>query len=260
MRKNYYYLAASLPELQLGYPPDIGFPALIFALKTNLSPEDYAKTVVMRRYYDIQNIRAFWMKDEFDPRGNFNANELEEALLTGTGFPAYVYDFLAKYDKLTDRLRYFSALIETYYTNEIDEAEDFLKEYLSFEREWRLVLTGFRAKIVGRDLAQELQFEDPHDDIIAQMMAQKDAKSYEPPSKYSDLKALFEKHKDAPMDLHKALCEYRFYKIEAMYGVDIFSLNRILAYMAQLIIVEKWLELDKKKGMQIVEAIVKEAI
>ncbi|MFQ5728988.1 MAG: DUF2764 family protein, partial [Waddliaceae bacterium] len=142
---------------------------------------------------------------------------------------------------------------------EIQLAEDFVQEYLAFEREWRLVLTGFRAKKLGRDVTAELQFEDPYDEVVAQILAQKDAKTYEPPIRYSDLKTLFEEHYGAPMDLYQALCEYRFRKIEAMYGIDVFSIGRILAYLAQLIIVEKWLDLDKKQGLQVVDAIVKEA-
>jgi hypothetical protein len=108
-------------------------------------------------------------------------------------------------------------------------------------------------------VAAELQFEDPDDEIVAQILAQKDAKTYEPPERYSDLKALFEEHYDAPMELYQGLCEYRFEKIVQMYGIDVFSIDRILAYLARLIIVEKWLDLDKKKGIQVVDAIVKEA-
>ncbi len=259
IKRNYYFLAAALPQLQLGYPPDISFQTFVLLLKINVSDSDFAKFRVLRRYYDIQNIRAFWMKEELDPRGNFNENELEEAILTGMGFPAYVYEFLEKYEQLKERLHYFSSLIEAYFHNESLAASGFLYDYLKFEREWRLVLTGFRAKLLARDLALELQFEDPYDDLTQQIMAQKDAKSYEPPSRYSDLKAIFENHRDAPLDLHLSLCEYRFQKIEELQGIDLFSMDRILAYAAQLIIVEKWLELDKKKGMQIVEAIVKDA-
>lgn len=259
MKKNYYFLASALPELQIGYPPDISFNTFRYILKVNLTPEDYSKTRIIRRYYDIQNIRTFWLKQELDPRGHFNENELEEALVTQTGFPDYVYDFFERYEPLEDRLHNFSALVGAYFQNEIESTDGFVKEYLTFEREWRLVLTGFRAKVLGRDLAKELQFEDPNDEIVAQIMAQKDAKSYEPPSRYSDLKGAFEQHRNSPLELHKALCEYRFQKVESMYGIDVFSISRILAYMSQLIIVEKWLELDKKKGLQVVEGIVKEA-
>lgn len=259
MDSNYYFLAAALPDLQIGHPPDINFQTLLFLLKTNLTERDLCQSRVIQRYYDIQNMRAFWIGEEFDLRGYYNENELEEVLLTESGLPSYVYDFLGTYSELEDRLRYFSLLVGSYYRNEIDRAQGFLKEYLLFEREWKLVLLGFRAKMMGRDLAQELQFEDPYDELIAQMMAQKDAATYEPPLSYSDLKVLFEQHRDSPLELHKALCKYRFDKLESMYGVEVFSIRRILAYMAQLIIVEKWLELDKKKGLQVVQGILKEA-
>ena len=259
MMKNYYFLATALPDLQIGTPPDISFKTFDFLLKMNLAPEDYQQSVVMRRYYDIQNIRFFWMEEEWDPRGYYNENELEEALLTQMGLPGYVYEYLEKYEHLEERLHNFPALVSAYFLNEIAAAEGFLREYLIFEREWRLVLAGFRAKKLGRDVVAELQFEDPYDEVVAQILAQKDAESYEPPTRYGDLKALFEEHYDAPLELYQAMCEYRFQKVETMYGIDVFSISRILAYMAQLIIVEKWLELDKKQGLQVVDEIVKEA-
>lgn len=257
--KEYYFLATALPELQIGYPPDITFAMLMFAFKVNLTPEDYAKSLTMRRYYDIQNIRAFWRNEELDYHGCLDEVELEEALLTRIGLPEYVYEFMDKYDNKAERLKYFHALLVAYYVHETAKADGFLKEYLTFEREWRLVLTGFRAKKLGRDLAEELQFEDPYDDIVAQILAQKDAKAYEPPSRYEDLKALFEEHGSDPLQLYQALCEYQFEKIAAMCGIEMFSIGKILAYLAQLILVEKWMELDKKKGMEVVDAIVKEA-
>ena len=259
MDRQYYFLAASLPELQVGEPPDITFGVLDFVMKVNLKNGDMAQSVVIRRYYDIENIRNFFMEAPLDPYGHYNANDLEEAILTRMGFPEYVYEFLEKYKAREDRLQNFPALIAAYFRNEIAAAEGFLKEFLTFEREWRLVLTGFRAKKLGRDLASELQFEDPYNEVVAQILAQKDAATYEPPTGYGDLKALFEEHYDAPLELHQALCEYRFRKIDLMYGIDLFSIGRILAYLAQLIIVEQWMELDKTKGIQVVDATVKEA-
>lgn len=259
MKNQYYFIAAALPPLQIGYPPEITSEALEYLLRENLHPEDYAKSVVMRRYYDIQNIRSFWLKFEQDSRGYYNENELEEALVSRIGFPEYVYAFLEKYQSLEDRLHHFAALVAAYFHHEIEHSDGFLHTFLKFERELRLVLTGFRAKQLGRDLAAELQYEDPMDEIVAQILAQKDAKTYEPPEKYAELKVLFEEHNDSPLELHQALCEYRFRKIEEMYGVDVFSIDRILSYLVRLIIVEKWLELDKKKGLQVVEEIMKDA-
>lgn len=250
---NYYFVATALPPLQLGVPPDISFPDFITLLHDNLTPEDFEKTKVIRRYYDIQNIRAFWLEKSLDPRGNLNKVDLEEALLSGEGLPGYVYEFINAYDTLEKKLEYFPALLAAYYSNEISKASGFLKKFLEFEREWRLIFTAFRSKLLSRDLNTELQFENPENDFVAQILAQKDAKAFITPEGYNELQPLFEEHASDPLRLYKAISEYRFYKIEEMLNVDLFSIDRILGYMVQLIIVEKWLELDKKKGMEIID-------
>ncbi len=45
-------------------------------------------------------------------------------------------------------------------------------------------------KTIERDMAKELQFEDPTDPLVAQILAQKDSGSYEPPPDYADLKEM----------------------------------------------------------------------
>lgn len=251
--ENYYYVATALPPLQFGVTPEMTFADFCHLLEDNLDKEDYLKTVVLRRYYDIENIRAFWKKQPLDPRGNYNEVDLESAILSHEGLPEYVYDFLDKYDSKERRLEYFPELIVSYFQNEIKKAKGFLKRYLEFEREWRLVFTAFRAKQLGRDINVELQFEDPYDDFVAQILAQKDAKSFVPPNGYQELAAIFEEHANDPLALHKALGAYRFYHIEDMLGIDMFTIDRILGYMAELITLEKWFELDKKKGIERVD-------
>lgn len=252
---NYYFVASALPPLQIDLPPELKFHEFENLLKDNLTDADLAKVYVMRFYYDIHNMRAFWKNEALDPRGNLNEVELEEALITKGGLPAYVQDFLESYTTNESRSHHFSAIPVAYFAAESVYASGFLQRYLTFEREWRLVMTAFRAKQLGRDLTVELQFEDPNDDFVAQILAQKDAKTYTPPDEYQELKPLFETHSNDPLALHLALCEYRFKKIQELFGVDIFSIDRILGYMARLIIVEKWQALNKEKGMELVNKI-----
>lgn len=255
---NYYYLATALPELTFGNPPEIDFHEFVTMLKENLTAEDMLKMNIWRRFYDIENIRSFWKEEPLDNRGTMDEHALEEALLSRSGFPLYVFDYMDSYDNTEERLKNFPALIGAYFREESKHADGLLKELLEFEREWRLVFAGFRAKRMGRDLTVEMQHEDPDDDLVAQILAQKDSKTYEPPERFEELKALFEEHYDHPLELNKALCEYRFAKINAMLGIDMFSFNRILGYAAQLVIIEDWMKLDKEKGAKIIEIIVKE--
>lgn len=255
---NYYFLATSLPELKLGNPPEISFDELLFLYRQNLSSENFESVQSVRLIFDIENIRAFWLKEPLDPRGRFDENELEEALLTGIGFPGYINDFLAKHDELSDRLRNFSSLIAQYYRNEIGRSDGFLKQYLIFERGLRLVLVAFRAKKLGRDILVELQHENSDDPLIAQILSQKDMKSYDPPTQYEQIKPIFEEYSEDPSALNKALYEYRFQKINELIGLQVFTIDALLAYFIKFIMVEKWQEQDRDKGIQLIKKIIQE--
>lgn len=253
--RQYYFLATALPDLQLGTPPEISFDDFNNLITENLSLGDFAKTVVIRRFYDILNLRSFWKGEELDARGNLDPKELEEAMLSRQDLPDYVFEFLEAYDSIESRLNHFPELVSAYFRNEAKNAHGFLEKYLTFEHDWRLVFTGLRAKLLDRDVIKELQFEDPSDDIVAQILAQKDAKNFVPPDGYEDLKVIFNEHANAPLDLYKAICEYRFHHVADMLGTDVFSIDYILGFMVQLITAEKWIELDQQKGMEVIKKV-----
>lgn len=257
---KYYFIGTYLPALYFDTKPEISLTEFDHLLRANLNQKDFEKTRVMRSLYDTLNLRSLWLGEPLDPWGNEDENALNEALITQVGLPDFICDFLDVYEKKEDRLRHFPALLAQFFRYMgTHYSTGFLNDYLNFEREWRLVFTGFRAKKLGRDLNVELQYENPEEDIIAQMLAQKDAKTYEPPEKYQDLKAIFDQYSDDPLALQRAIDEYRFNYIDSLVDLaDTFSIDRVLAYMAQLIILQKWYELDREKGIEIVDNIVKE--
>lgn len=255
---NYYYLGTLLPDLNIGEPPEIGFKELDYLLKENLSAGDYVKTNTIRSIYDIANLRPYWKGKPLDPYGNLDAAGLEEALATRSMLPEYVFEFIDKYSTNEERLRNFAELSSLFFRKSMKNASGLFQYYLKLEREIRLMLAAFRAKKLGRDIIAELQYEDPRDSLVAQIIAQKDAKTYDPPEEYESLKAIFDQHADNPIELQQALLEYRFQKIADRVGVEVFSIDRILAYMIELIMVEKWLQMDKEKGLEIVDTILKE--
>lgn len=253
---NYYFLAASLPPLSLNERPDFSFEELTSRLEINLTKEDLEKTVVFRRFIDLSNIRILFMEDSIDPRGNLTEKELDQALLLKDGLPSYVFDFLDQFESLGEKLRFFSGLLSTYFDEEIKKGDGFLKNYLNFEREWRLVIMALRAKALGRDLMQELQFEDVKDPLIADILAQKDSPDYDPPVEYLELKEKYLSCGPDPWQQNRVVAEWRFQQIEELVEKPLFSIDWILSYMAQLLIVEQWNELDEEKGKIILEAFV----
>jgi hypothetical protein len=258
MGHQYYFVGTSLPPLKIGEQPDISWDALQRLLKDNLSSRDYEQTRVLRRYFDILNIRAFLKKEPLDAFGNLDKNDLEEALLGKTGFfPSYVMSYLDRHESKEDRIFHFPELIAAFFREEVDDNHGFLKQYLEFERNLRLIITAYRAKQLGRDITKELQFENPDENLIVQLLSQKDSKNFEPPAGYEDLKLILDENYSSPLALQKALSEFRFKKMDEMSGFNVFSFDRILAYLASFFITEKWVALDKEQGLQIIENIIK---
>ncbi len=255
---RYYFLSSLLPPLILGEKPELPFHEFVVHCKENLDDDDMEQLRVIRRYMDIQNLRAFWRKRQLDSHGNYNAKELEEILTVEDQFPDYVFDFLHEYDTEEERLKHFSKLVSLFFQNEMENAEGFLKRYLVFERDLRLILLGFRAKVLKRDVAVELQYEDPTDVLVAQILAQKDSEIYEPPSEYEHLKGLFLENVDNPLQLYEEISKYRLNTLLNMEDGDVFRLDHILCYLSQLIIVDGWLKHNQDKGKEIVDTILKD--
>ena len=250
---NYYFLAPSLPPLVLRDRPEITFEELKVRLAANLDKGDKKLADLLMRFTDICNIRHLFTEEPIDPRGTLSEKQLDEALLVRSGLPDYVFDFLDQFEKTQDRIRQFSALLARFFQEEIPHLNGFLKKYFTFEREWRLVLVGLRSKQMGRDVARELQFEDFADPFVAQILAQKDADRYEPPAEYSELSDLMTATYPDAWEQHKAFFEYRFKKVEEMVEGSLFSIDVILAYMARLMLIEQYNELDEEKGRMILE-------
>jgi hypothetical protein len=254
--KNYYFLSVSLPPIAIGEKVNISFEELLFRLKINLSKKDWEQVVVFRRFLDINNIRALFLEDSIDLRGNLDEQELDAALLLQFHLPDYVFDFLGRFEQIADKIKFFPQLLSLYFVQENEKAHGFLKDYLQWEREWRLVLAAIRAKLLGRNIVEEFQMEDPFDPFIIDIIAQKDAPVYEPPTKYCDLKEIFLSQKIDLWQKNKAIASWRLDQIGNLVKKPLFSIEWILSYMAQLLIVEQWNEFDELKGSNILEAFI----
>lgn len=219
-------------------------------LLMNLSKRDWKLFERLLRPIDLHNIRALWLGEALDGRGNFEAKELEEELLVKQDLPAYLIDYLDRYESVEDRLKYFSSLYAFLYQQSEENLSGFLKKYYQFERELRLILTALRSKLVKRDIIRELQFEDPHDPMIALILAQKDTNDFVPPREYEDVKTLFLYNVDDPKKLNQVILQYRFNKLEDMEEPQDFGIDRVLAYVAKMLIVETLFDLNEELGME----------
>lgn len=243
---EYYFIGTFIPKLQLGMPPEITVEAYSTLLKENLTLNDYEEFKRLKLYFDIENIRLYWRGRPINHFGNFNEISLEEALLNEHGLPDYVYDYMNRYDSKEERLRNFAKLYAAFFN---ENRTGFLKKLFRQERILQLTLVALRAKKMGRSILHELQFENFDDECVASIVTQKDATNFEPLEEFLEVKTIYEKYQESPLELHQALADYRFRKIEEITGLQVFTLDRLLAYYFQLVLVHQLSHLKESKGI-----------
>ena len=247
---KYYFVTTLLPQLTFGVSPEINSRELDFILKLNLTTQDWHKVIVIRRLCEIENIRRFWQKKPIEPGGNYDEKEIEEHLLHLEGYPSYVYEFMERYPDTTERVRHFPELLHTFFTIEIANSTGFVHDYLLFEWHCRLIFTLLRAKELKRDVEKEFLLENLEDPFIEQLL-QQNGTTFELPTPFQPIKIFFESHKHQPLALHLAIAEWRFDFINNMVGWHTFDIDCILGYVVELGIIEQWMKLDRKKGLEI---------
>lgn len=251
---RYSFILASLPEIQIGAKPEISFKEMEDLLAMNLVPCDQRKVVQLLKLIDIDNVKAFWLSLPLNERGTMNAKELEEAILVKDFLASFLIDFLERYETTEQRLREFPQLYAKLYEEMAQESKGIVRSYYQMEREIRLVLLALRAKRLRRDLVRELQFEDLDDFFVMQILVQKDAPDYTPPQEYEDLKEIFVRYEIDPLRLHRELLQYRFDRILDLEEEYLsFSSDRILGFFARLMLVEMWNQLDREKGLTLID-------
>ncbi len=250
---NYYFLATLLPPLKVGAHVEVTSKELEFLLQQNLTPKDCELVSALNRYIDIENIRAVLKKQPIIPGGTLDQNDLEDGVVFKEGLPQYVLDYLEEGSDKQELLDNFAKLLHRYFAEESKSKSSFVSRYITFEWHLKLVLVALRAHDLSRSLENELKDEDNEDPFVIDLIERSKEKHFELPFPYQDLKALYEAKKNEPLDLYQTLSEWRFAYIEELIDWDFFSIDRILGYVAQLKICEEWLQLDKLKGLEIVD-------
>jgi hypothetical protein len=253
---KYYFLLCSLPTIEIGSKPYVTFVELENYLDWNLNEQDKKILYKFKEYLDFKNLKNFWMNREIDPRGNLDDKTIHEVSLREDLLPEYVCDFMKKFQTSEQRINNFS-IIEIAFIRDCIEhpLSKFLLAYFTLKRETKLILTALRAKTLGRDISKELEGEDFDDPLIQNIISQKDEKAYLPPQEYEELKDLYLKNQEDPKALYKAYLEFCFNRYAEFSESYPFTIDQILGYLANLILVEDYNNLDQERGNLIVQAL-----
>ncbi len=252
------FVSGSLPPLEFDSKPDINSPLLRSLFEENLSKRELKKIHVLQFWIDLSNIQnAMYKTKSFDPRGMFSEDMLKMLLKEGDGLPEYVTSFFADFTTEAERKRNFLALVAGYFQEERKKAKGFVREFLEFEHNIKILLTGFRTKRLGRDVARELQFEDSADPIVQMVLLQKNTSgSFVFPLEFRELEEKLEEAGRDPVLQYEAIMKFRFDYYSEQAWSHPFALRALAATMMRVWILEDLFALREEKGEEILNKVV----
>ena len=119
------------------------------------------------------------------------------------------------------------------------------------------MITGYRAKKRGLDIATELQYEDSNNPDVAMMLAQSGSSSqFVFPYAFREFEARINEAEADPYKQYLLIERYRFYHYQELAIEHQCSLQGVIAYMLCLWIVEEYFSLDEGRGIKELEEIV----
>jgi len=252
---RHYFLFTSLPPLDLYTKPDIGYSLLLESYLMNLSGKEKKQLAVIQLFVDLTNIYSHLTEGKWNSKGTLSQGELKEALDKGEIFPQYVFDFFDEYEDLEDQKKFFSKVLIHFFREHWEKQQGFLREFIHFERNLRLILIAYRSKKSHVDLLNELQFEDFAEPLVMDILARKDAAHYDFPFEFRDLKFAIDQAGPNPLKQQFAILKYRFGHYAHFVEEHPFSLDSLLAYFVQYIILDDYYSLSLEEGKQFLDSI-----
>lgn len=267
--RNYHCLVAGLPDLMIG---DKKLPLSGAEFKDYLEEELHASDfeLVKLLYYpfDHNNILdAIYKtnKEEFDKRGVFDQKEIEllidkkELELGGsTSFPTYILDSVREIilgEDDVDRASADKMLMSKYFELLGINSNLFLKGYGDFEKVNRNLFVALNGRKFEVDFEDELIGEG---DMIDALIKNR-SRDFGLAAEIDNLDSLIQTFEQNDiLERETKLDTIKWSYIDEITFFEYFTINRILAFVVKLLIVERWFMLDEERGKKLFRQLLKD--
>ncbi|CAG9045880.1 hypothetical protein NVRI1_00212 [Chlamydia abortus] len=260
---QYYFLSSFfLPQLPESRPV-YSFDDLDALLHLNLSKEDLGYYVILKRFFDFENFAFFWSGKPLPHSYGVVTQENVESMVNlqqwsdDCEFEDFFKDFLLQYKTSQERVENFSSLVREFLSYYQQSSSEFLHTYFTFKQNLRVILAGFRSRVMKLDVSYVLRDEDSSNPVVLQVLMQKDAPNYELPEEFSDLSGVLQDYGRLPHTLNRTLSLYEFHKIEEMYRDKYFDTNAVLARVTAYLFAIRNSMVDLEKGKNIINSMEK---
>lgn len=263
LRKKYYYLISSLPELRFGDKLPFTMEEFFNEYSSEIEKDvDLVNIIILK--YDIKNLELIFKnkaKDDNIKRPSiYTIEELQQNIKTRENLPDFIITFLNNYETNSEYLENFNELEKGYLVYGYESDNTFLKAYFKFELDFRNAIASMRARTQDIDVLK-YTVGDEDDIVISKIKKNKSLPDFGISNEAIWIDKLIQAFdKDDPLNLENTLDRIRFEQIEILTSLMDFQVEKLLGYLLQLSIMERWAEFDKETGSNFTKNIVKDVI
>lgn len=236
------------------------FEELNDLLLLNLSKKDFEYYTVLKRFFDFENFAFFWANKPLPYAFGEITQDRVEGMISlqqwsdDCEFEEFFKDFLVQHKTAEERVKHFSALTRDFLNYYQQSSSDFLRTFFTFKQNLRIILAGFRARVMNIDVSYVLRDEDSSNPVVLQVLMQKDSPNYELPDEFFDLRDVLGDYGRLPHTLNRSLSLYEFHKIEEMCRDQYFDANGVLARVAAYLLAIRNSLVSVEKGRKTINS------
>ena len=251
LKRNYYYLVAGLPDILLD-ERKIHFTLAEFKqeLKFHLHPKDYQLVEYLFLHYDNINFLNILLKKEaeFNPLGNFSESFLNDEIKEPEKLPGYMKKFLEAYregNPIYPNLSLENQLTWLYFDFMLGLKNKFMVDWFTALRNVNNILAIYNSRKFGFNIENQM-IGDYELTQAARKTASKDFGLTNEFNYIDEIIGIFENPNILEQEISIDLLKWKYLNI--LNTFNYFTIERILAFIIEFIMVDRWSKLDAEKS------------
>lgn len=262
MKRNYYCQVAGLQDITLDiHKLSSGQLELRDELQATIHADDYQLVEQLFLQYDNNNLLNLILKNgkELDVRGIYPIAQLEENIKAPDGsLPSYMDHFILAIkndDPVVPGMSYENQLTTLYYEHLLNSKNSFIRNWFNFNK----VLTNITTALLCRKYEMPYEFQVLGMDETAEIIRKSHARDFGVSSDFHYVEELIGIAKIEDFEeREKALDKIRWDYLDEITFFEYFTIDRIMAFILKLGMVERWLAIDKKHGSQLFDELLQD--
>jgi hypothetical protein len=260
-KRNYYYLVAGLQDISLDIHKLIQ-DQLAFreTLKTEVHPRDFKLVEKLFLPFDNANLLKLLEKSDkpLSEKGNFSQEVLEENIKEPATLPEYMNRFISAFkskEPIFPDLSPENELTTLFFQEMEKEENGFLRDWFRFDLTIRNVMTALAARKHKVDYENQIIGTSDRSEAIRKSHARDFGLSAE--VDYLEELVNISRIEDI-QEREKAIDEFKWNYLDEATFFEYFTIERILAFIIKLGMVERWLAIDRDHGNELFKKLLKE--